>query len=148
MNIKKIDRAFLQSFIGGILYFRYPCFETGPDYYYLFRSKILNIAVTENGGLEVELKDLPENRFAEGKWIYHQTNEGRKVYPPKQVTRGGKLQKRPDFTKISETVVFIEIDEVAEIVLYAKEEEQPDITNCFANFPPGFEIIAGLSGLG
>lgn len=142
MNIRKIEKTFLQSFIGGVWYFRFPCFNTGPDWYNLFRSRIVNIRVTENGGLEVELNNLPNNRFVEGKWVYHhQTNEGKKIYRPKQITRSGKPKATPDLTKISETIAFIEIDELNEAVLYSSENEEPDVTNCFANFPLGFETL-------
>ena len=142
MNIRKVDSKFLESFIGGICYLRFASFEPGPDWYYLIRLKITSIVVTKQGGLEFDFANVSKGRFIDGTWVDNQINEGKKIYQPKLITKSGKSVLAPDFTKISETVVLITINELAEVVLYANENDQPDETNCFANFPPGHEVVA------
>ncbi|MFA6463949.1 MAG: hypothetical protein WCV55_03000 [Candidatus Paceibacterota bacterium] len=144
--MNNIDNALLQSFVGGIWYFRWPCWETGPDWWYLFRSKILNIRITGDSGLAVLLEDLLLNRFMAGSWINHPSEPEEQVFKPNSTMRKGERVIIPDYTIISPTIIVIKLDEVAEAVMYANESEQPDDLHCFVNFPEGYESMAGLGG--
>ena len=146
--MNSIDNAFLQSFVGGIWYFRWPCFETGPDYYYLFRSKIIRIRVTDDNGLAVLLEDLPLNRFMAGSWINHPSSLEERIFRPGSTIRKGERIALPEYSIISPTIIGIKCDEVGEAVMYAREDEQPDELNRFANFPEGYQTaMFGLGGI-
>ena len=104
--MNNIDNAFLQSFVGGVWYFRWPCWETGPDWWYLFRSKILGIRITEDNGLTVLLEDLPLNRFMAGSWVSHPSKPGERVFKPRTTTRKGEKVPLPDYSIISPTITY------------------------------------------
>jgi len=143
-----IDNSFLQTFVGGIWYFRFPCFEKGPDWYYLFRSRIVSIGITEDKGLALQLQTLPLNRFVAGSWTEHEMDEHvAHLFKPGLTKKDGVEVLLPDFCIISPTIVHITCDTAADAVMYANESEQPDELHSFAHFPEGHEKMAGLGSL-
>ena len=127
-----ICQSFLDSFIGGISYFRFVCFEKGSDFYYLFRERIEDIEISE-AGLVILSIPFPQNRFIEGKWCDHPT--GREFH---EFLKNGEDLPRGKI--ISPGIVYFKIDEVAEAVLYAPEIGEPDYH--FEHFPVGYENFA------
>ncbi|MDD5318334.1 MAG: hypothetical protein PHF79_00725 [Candidatus Pacebacteria bacterium] len=124
-----------------------PVGKRAPDWYYLFRSKIISLRIIEDGGLHVFGQDLPLNRFQAGSWTSHPTqiHEGQ-IFKSLSVRKKEEEVILPNFTVISPTIIRIELDNVADAVIYANENEQPDDLHCFANFPEGYERMAGLGG--
>jgi hypothetical protein len=140
-----INNSFLQSFIGGIWYFRFPDFEPGPDQYYLFRSRIMDIEVSDEG-LALVRADLRPNRFALGEWIDHQSKDGYQFFPCIEDKRRGLEIILPRFTLISASILQVEVGG-AEAIIYAPGESEPDDLHVFRDFPVGYESMAGLGGI-
>jgi hypothetical protein len=143
-----ISESFLQSFVGGIWHFRFACFEQGPDYYYLFRSRISALKVLPDG-LLLRHTHFEHNRFTGGEWTRHDCGDDCVTQTFKVNTVWGKGQQItvPRFRLISPTIAFVQVDSVGEAVLYADEKEVPDDIQIFTHFPVGFEAFCGIGGI-
>jgi len=141
-----IDPTFLRAFIGGIWLFRFPCFEVGPDFYYLFKSKIVDIDLDQSG-LWVDLKDVYPNRFESGSWIKHPTQEVIQHFKVGQDRIKGKEIILPLFKAWSPKIIHAKLDCVAEAVIYADQADVPDELYIFKHFDKGYEGFAGLGGI-
>jgi len=131
----KIDQSFLDSFINGTLYLRFPSFDFGPDWYYLFRSTITDI-VSVDTGVCFEHKHQFPNRFKDCAWTEHWYDIRRIFW----------FTDQGEFKIISPGIMYIKLDETGEIVIYANDTFLPDL-NPFRNFPQGHEQMAGLGGI-
>ena len=123
----------LTLFDGGIMYFRFPCFDTGPDLHYLFRYRISNIDITDDGGIKCYLEDMMPNRFQGGKWLEHPTEPVPRSYEPCMLTFRGRRLRFPLISFLSPTIAHLRIDLSADALIYKDSAEQPE-SNPFKDF--------------
>lgn len=138
-----ISNDFIRAYTGGVFLFRFVCFERGPDYYYLFKSKILDIAIDETG-LWVDTIPFYPNRFTCNEWVDHETSEGVRLFKSHTMTLLEKDTTYPTFKIISPEIILVGIDMSAEVVIYANECDLPDETSIFQDFPDGYEKLGVL----
>jgi len=141
-----IDSAFLRSFVGGIWLFRFPCLEAGPDWHYLFKSKIVDIDI-DDSGLWIEREDVYPNMFSGGSWITHPSKEGIHKHEIKQEILRGREITIPLFKAWSPTILYVKVSLSGDAVIYADESELPDDIHIFQHFDKGYEGLAGLGGI-
>jgi hypothetical protein len=136
-----IHESFLRSFIGGVFYFRWPCFEEGPDYWYLFRSRIIDVELSKEY-LCIATEDLYPNRFMLGEWIDHETSSGIQEF------RQGEnplLGTNISFQLISPDILYAKLSSSGQGVFYTHESHSPhEPTEVFRDFPNGYERVFGL----
>lgn len=137
-----IDQKTLKKFIGGTLYFRFVCFECGPDEYYLFRSKIVEILFEQDKIIFVTQPIMP-NRFMQGEWTHHPIDKTR--YEIEKIT-DKVFGKFPQFETISDTVLHLKIDACADVILRTSWEDEPEPKHAFEHFPKGHEVILKIMG--
>jgi hypothetical protein len=142
-----ISNSFLKSYIGGILYFRFPRFEKSADWYYLFRSKIIDMELDPISGLWIQLDPIFPNRFSEGEWSEHRTKNEVRHFEIFQAVKNCQEITLPNFTLLSNTILRVQADKVADAVIYANEDAVPDEIRIFRDFPEGYEAVAGLGAI-
>jgi len=130
----KICQSFLDAFIGGILFIRFPCFEDGPDWFYLFKTKITDIVVIKDG-IHIEQKCDYPNWFRTGSWIGHDY-DALPIFWNEQ--EGLRI--------ISPGIIYLKLDDIAEVVIYTNESYLPEL-NPYKDFPANFEQVVGLGGV-
>lgn len=126
-----MNNDLLKEFIGGLMYFRLVCFEIGPDTYYYFRKRILNIDFDPDKGLSIETEDVFPNRLLHGRWIDHPTNGGLYTY---KIVRDGNGQL-PRIIHTSDVLLQIKIDLVADAILIPPTHKPLDDISMLIAFP-------------
>lgn len=118
------------DFNHSICYFRFPCFEPGPEWYYLFRFKIRFEILGKS--VRFQRKDFFPNRYVLGEWIDHKTTvENQSIVVDLDDEKWKKIEKG---------ILYVKVDEVADMILYQDEKLCPDF-DPFEHFPSGFEKL-------
>jgi hypothetical protein len=136
-----LNNETLKPFIGGLWYIRIVCFERGPDLYYIFRSRIKDLAFDPEKGLEVDVDDLFPNRLVNGQWIDHPTKKMKRIYAIRKGRDGSIVEPRISFA--SAAFLHIKIDGTADALAFHPDQEIPDDVSMLTSFPrTGYEILA------
>jgi hypothetical protein len=121
----------LQTFNGGILIFRFPCFESGPDLQYLFMYNISNVEITE-GGVTFYIHNTISFRYTKD---YKSDEVNKNLNKPKWIrllvhekhTKQVNLIKKYIYIEkikvINEGIIYLPLDTVADCVIYSKNCE-------------------------
>lgn len=140
----ELDDLFLQSLVGGVAYFRYPDFEPGPDLYYLFRYRIIDMIMVGDE-MVIFVETFQPSRFTLGEWSNHYLD-------PTMLIVAERIHSPiwgnfPRFKLLSESVIYGQISSCGEIVFMHPSIEEPDVTEVFKHFPlRGYESAMGALG--
>jgi hypothetical protein len=129
----KISRSFLQGFVGGELYLRFPDFEVGRQCWFLFRSLITEVEKTTSGFGIIHQPIFP-NRFIDTEgWVDHLLKYDENINSVQFVFEG-----KPNFKMVDDRACFFKLDNVAEGLMFLPGFNHG--ADPYKFYPPGYEV--------